>query len=89
MSSVFSWIKKQIGYLFNSIPEILKGFILFILIISGIGIAILLRLVDQGGILIASVSITIEVFAMVAIYFLFRKYLKPEEEIKTVSVKKK
>lgn len=82
MSLIFSWIKKQIGYFINSIPEIVKGFVLFILAFSGVGCALLLRYFDQSGTIIMAVGISLEVLAMIAVYFIFKKYLKSEEEIK-------
>lgn len=82
MPSIFSAIKKQISYFFNSIPEIIKGFILFILAFSGLGSALVLRYFDQSGAIIIAVGISMEILAMIAIYFIFRKYLKSEEDIK-------
>jgi len=83
-----SWIKKEIGYLKDSIPQVIKGFLLFILATSGLGIAILLRYLDFHGTIIAFVGIVIEAFAMVLCYYLLRKYFVKEEESKPISKKK-
>ena len=83
MSSIFSVIKKQIGYFFNSIPEIIKALVLFILAFSGLGSALLLRYFDQSGAIIIAVGVSIEVIAMIVIYFIFKKYLKSEEDVKS------
>ena len=82
MSSIISWIKKQIGYFIDSIPEIIKALILFLLTLSGLGGALLMRYLDQSGTIILAVGLSIEAFAMIAIYIFFKKYLKSEEEIK-------
>ena len=89
MPSIFSVIKKQIGYFFNSIPEIIKALVLFILAFSGLGSALLLRYFDQSGAIIIAVGISIEVIAMIAIYFIFKKYLKSEEDVKPPERKQK
>ena len=81
MSSIFSWIKKQIGYFFNSIPEIIKALVLFLFVISGLGGALLLRYLEQSGTIILAVGLSIEALAMFAIYVVFKKYLKLEEDI--------
>jgi len=87
MSSIFSWIKKQLGYFINSIPEIVKGFVLFILAFSGLGCALILRYYDQSGTIIMAVGIFIEVLAMIAIYFIFKSYFKSEESVKQLEKK--
>jgi glucan phosphoethanolaminetransferase (alkaline phosphatase superfamily) len=87
MSSIFSWIKKQLGYFINSIPEIVKGFVLFILAFSGLGCALILRYYDQSGTIIMAVGISIEVLAMIAIYFIFKSYFKSEESVKQLEKK--
>ena len=79
MSSIFSWIKKQIGYFFNSIPEIIKALVLFLFLISGLGGALLLRYLEQSGTIILTVGLSIEALAMIAMYILFKKYLQSEE----------
>ncbi|MFX1275912.1 MAG: hypothetical protein ACFFBP_06695 [Promethearchaeota archaeon] len=89
MVSILTWIKNQITYFIKSIPDIIKGLILFILIVSGLSFAILLRLLDQGGIVISIVGIFIEIFAIILIYFLFRKYLKSEEKSESSELRKK
>ena len=89
MSLLLSWIKKQIGYFFNSIPEIFKAIVLSVLVISGLASAILLRYLNQSGTIIISVAISVELIAIVAIYFIFKTYLKSEEEIKVQGEKTK
>ena len=89
MASVFSWIKKQIGYLLHSIPEFIKAVILFILIISGLGISILLRLAGQHYVTIIVVGTIIEVFALIAVYLFLKNYLKTEEESKPIEKRRK
>ncbi len=79
MPSIISWIKKQILYLKDSFIDIIRGFIFFILAFSGFGCALVLRLLQYNGIIIAIVSCTIEGIAMLLNYFIFRGYLKQEE----------
>ncbi len=89
MRSIFTWIKNRISYLIQSIPDIIKGIILFTLMISGLLMAILIRLLGQSGILISIGGIFIEIFALIAVYFLFRKYLKSEQKSGTMEGTKK
>jgi len=89
MPPILSWIKKQIGYFINSIPEITKGFILFVLAISGLAFAVILRFFDQSGTIIMAGGIIVEVLAMIAIYFVFKKYLRSDEDVKQPERKQK
>ena len=89
MASFITWIKNQISYLIQSINDLFKGLILFLLIISGLASAILVRLAGQSGILISVVGIIVEIFALIGIYFLFRKYLQPEEKDESQEIRKK
>jgi hypothetical protein len=82
MSSIFSWIKKQVGYFFSSIPEIIKALVLFSFTISGLGGALLMRYFDQSSTIILAVGLSIEALAMIAVYIFFKKFLKSEDDIK-------
>ncbi|MBD3193793.1 MAG: hypothetical protein GF317_01970 [Candidatus Lokiarchaeota archaeon] len=64
----------------NSIPELIKGFFIFVLSISGLIIAIILRSSGFDGYTISFVSIVIELISMTIVYILFKKYLKKEEK---------
>jgi hypothetical protein len=87
MSSVFSWIKKEIVYIKDSFFEIVKALLLVILASSGLGCALFLRYLGYNGTIISFVSIIIELIALLLGYLLFRGYLKAEE--KTESTKPK
>lgn len=75
-----SWIKKQILFLIESVWEIIQGLILFGLLISGLGCALLLRALGYNGTVISGIGILIEGVALVLCYFIFKGYLKTEEE---------
>jgi hypothetical protein len=79
-----SGLKTGLGYIKDSFSQILKGFILFVLATSGLGIAILLREFDFNGSAIASTGIILEAIGLILSYILLRKYvtLKEEEDIK-------
>jgi hypothetical protein len=74
-----SWIKKEIIYLKDSIPQIVNGFLISLLVSSGLGCAILLNLININGTVIAFLSIIIQVIALIMSYFLVRKYLDEKE----------
>lgn len=80
-----SGLKTGLGYIKDSFSQILKGFILFILVTSGLGFAILLRVLGFNGSTIVSVGITLEAICLMLSYLLLRKYvtLKEEESDKT------
>lgn len=80
MSSVFSWIKKEIAYLFQSFFEIVKAIIVVGLATSGLAAAIFLRYLGYNGTIISFVSIIVEIIALILCYFLLREYLKLEEK---------
>jgi multisubunit Na+/H+ antiporter MnhB subunit len=84
-----SWIKKELAYLKDSLPQVFKGCLIVILATSGLGIAILLRFLDFNGSIIAFVGILIEAIAMIFCYFLVRKYFIEKEESKPEKPQKK
>jgi len=79
-----SGLKTGLGYIKDSFSQILKGFILFVLVTSGLGFAVLLKYFGYNGSIIASAGITLEVIGLILSYLLLRKYvtLKEEEEEK-------
>ncbi len=87
MVLIFSWIKKELIYIKDSLPEIIKGIILVALASSGIAFALLLRYLGYNGTIITFVGIVAEFISLFICYFLFRNYLKSEE--KTESSKPK
>ena len=84
-----SKIRDFIQYLIDSISQLIKAFILFILSFSGLLFALLLRHLDYNGSIIAGVGILIEIIAMSLCYFIFKRYLKKEEEAEPISEKGK
>ena len=88
MVSIVRWFKNQISYIVQSVNDVVKGLILFVLIISGLVSAILIRLTGQSGIFISIGGIIVEIFALIGIYFIFRKYLQPEEKTEPSEVRK-
>ena len=80
MSSLISWIKKELEYIKDSFLEIIKGFIIFILASAGLGCALFLRYLEYNGTIIAFFSIVIESISLILCYFLFKGYLKQQEE---------
>ena len=61
---------------------------MFLLALSGLGIAILLRIYEFNGYVIATLGLLIEALAMLMCYFLFRNYLKTESEEPPAEMKK-
>ncbi|MHA1488588.1 MAG: hypothetical protein ACTSRI_02905 [Promethearchaeota archaeon] len=89
MSIFISWLKKELGYLKDSLPEIVKGFIIFMFISSGLGIAILLRSLGYNGSIIVVFSILIESLSIISCFFIFKKYLRQSNEPKPSELKRK
>lgn len=90
MASVFSWIKKEIGYILSSLSQIIKALFLVIFASSGLVCAIFLRYLGYNGTVISFASIIVELIALLLCYFLLRGYLKTEEksEVSTSKGKK-
>ena len=84
MVSIFSWIKKEIAYLFKSLPDIFRGLLIFILAFSGIACALLMRHLEFSGTFITTISLIIEGISLLLCYFLFKGRLKSEEEIESM-----
>ena len=75
-----SGIKTGLGYIKNSFSQLLKGFVLFLLATSGLGVAVLLREFGFNGSTIASVSIILEAVGLILSYLLLRKNISIKEE---------
>ncbi|MBN1800720.1 MAG: hypothetical protein JW891_04395 [Candidatus Lokiarchaeota archaeon] len=82
MVKVFSWIGKQMGYIKNSVAEIVKGLVLVIMVSSGLLVSILLRYFNQNGIMISVLGIFVEVIALIIVSYFLQNYLKSEESEK-------
>jgi hypothetical protein len=89
MASVFSWIKKEIGYILSSLPQIIRALLLVVFASSGLACAIFLRYLGYNGTIISFASIIVEAIALVLCYFLLRGYLKTEEKTDTSTTKGK
>ena len=89
MSSVLSWIKKEIGYIKDSFFEIIKALFLVILVSSGLGFALILRYLGYNGTIISFFSIITEIISLLLCYFLLRGYLETEETAETTKPKSK
>ena len=89
MSSVISWIKKEIVYIKDSFSEIIKALFLVILVSSGLGFALILRYLGYNGTIISFFSIIAELISLLLCYFLLRGYLKTEEKAETPTPKGK
>jgi multisubunit Na+/H+ antiporter MnhB subunit len=84
-----SWLKKELGYIVDSISQIIKGFILFVCVTSGLGCALLLRHLGYNGTIIAFTGIVIEAICLFLSYLFFKKHFSPEEEGETMQKGKK
>lgn len=82
-----SWLKKELNYIKESIPQIINGFLLFLLVSSGPGVAIFLNFLDQNGTIIAFLSFVIELLSLIASYFLVRKHFIDKEEVSKIQKK--
>ena len=80
MVLIFSWIKKELIYIKDSFSEIIKAIILVALSSSGVAFALLLRYLGYNGTIITFVGIITEFISLIICYFLFRNYLKSEED---------
>jgi len=89
MSSLSSWIKKELAYIKNSFMDIIRGFIVFILASSGLGVAILLRYLEFDGTVITFFGLIVEIISLFLCYFLLRGYLKSKEELDASKSKEK
>ncbi len=81
MTSVFSWIKKELVYIKDSFLEIIKGFIFFVLATSGLASAIYLRYLRYNGTIITFLSVIVEIVSLILCYLIFKGYLKSTEEL--------
>ncbi|MFX1455743.1 MAG: hypothetical protein ACFFDB_10250 [Promethearchaeota archaeon] len=89
MSTIFSWIKREILYIKDSFKEILKGFIIFALASSGLVIAILFRYMGYNGTIIVFFGLVSEFFALFLCYLLLKGYLRSKEEQEKSELKQK
>ncbi len=80
MVVIFSWFKKELIYIKDSILEIIRAFIFFVLASSGFASALLLRYQGYNGTIITFFGLVVEFITLIMCYFLFRGYLKTEEE---------
>jgi len=80
MVILFSWIKKELIYLKDSLFEIIKAFIIVILVSSGFGCALILRYIGFNGTIITFISIILEIVSLILCYLMIRVYIKSEEE---------
>ncbi len=84
-----SWIKRELGYIKDSLSQIINGLILFLLASSGLTCAIYLRFLDLSGTTISFISIIVEIVALILAFFLFKRYTFKKEEKKEESYNKK
>ena len=89
MSSLSSWIKKELAYIKNSFMDIIRAFLVFILASSGLGVAILLRYIGADGTVITLFGLIVEIISLFLCYFLLRGYLKSKEELEVSEPKEK
>ena len=81
MVVLYSWIKKELIYLKDSFFEIIKAFVIVILASSGFGCALFLRYQGFNGTIITFTSLVVEFVSLILCYFMFRGYMKSEEEL--------
>ena len=84
-----SWLKKEFGYIKDSMGQILKAFLIVILLSSGLALAIFLRFLGTNGTIITFISIVFECGALILCHFLLRGYIKPKDAKKTNKITKK
>jgi len=88
MPAIIPWIKRQIEYIKDSLPDIIRGFIFFALAFSGLACALIMRYLGFNGAQIAIAGVAVEVVAMVLCYIIFKNFTKPPEEGQPTSIKK-
>ena len=88
MPAIISWIKRQIQYIKDSLPDLIRGFIFFILAFSGLACALIMRYLGFNGAQIATASIAVEVVAMILCYIIFKSFTVPPEEGQPSGIKK-
>ncbi|MFX0072148.1 MAG: hypothetical protein ACFFAO_13760 [Candidatus Hermodarchaeota archaeon] len=89
MSSLFSWVKKELVYIKKSFMDIIRGIIVFSLASSGLAIAILLRYLGYNGTIITFFGLTVEAISLFLCYLLLKGYLKTKDELKAPEPKEK
>lgn len=87
MSTIFSWIKREILYIKDSLKEIIKGFLIFALASSGLVIAILLRYLGYNGTVIVFFGLVSEFFSLFLCYLLLKGYLRSKEDKEKSDIK--
>ena len=83
------WLKKEAGYIKDSMGQILNALLIVILLSSGLALAIFLRYLGMNGTIITFISLVVEFFAIILCHFLLRGYIKPKEEQEGTKIKKK
>ncbi|MFO8019316.1 MAG: hypothetical protein R6U96_11815 [Promethearchaeia archaeon] len=89
MTSILTWFKKEVVFLKDSIPLILKACVLFLLIFSGLGISIFLRVSGFNGVIISLGGIVVEALGIIVLYFFLNGYFQQVEKEKRKKVKGK
>ncbi|MCJ7651224.1 MAG: hypothetical protein MUP85_21660 [Candidatus Lokiarchaeota archaeon] len=84
-----SWLKKEFGYIKDSMGQILKALLIVVLLSSGLAMAIFLRFLGTTGTMITFISIVVECAAIILCHFFLRGYIKPNDEKKTTQTTKK
>ncbi|MFW9949826.1 MAG: hypothetical protein ACFFKA_06860 [Candidatus Thorarchaeota archaeon] len=85
-----TWIKKELGYIKDSLSQIINGLILFLLASSGLFCAIYLRFLGLNGTIISFIGIMIEILALIVAFFLLKRHVFRKEEVREdISNKKK
>ncbi len=84
-----SWLKKEFGYIKDSMGQILKAFLVVLLLSSGLALAIFLRFLGMNGTIITFLSLVVECVALILCHFLLRKYIKSTEKKEPNQITKK
>ena len=88
MPAIISFIKRQIQYIKDSLPDIIRGLIFFMLAFSGLAVALIMRYLGYNGVQIATASVSVEAVGMILCYIIFKNLLKPQEEEQSSGFKK-
>jgi len=79
------WLKDQFKQLIASTSEIIMASLVFILAVSGVAVATILRFLEFDGLIILFFSIIIELICITLLYFLLKGFLISEEQKKPIN----
>ena len=72
----------------SKFKDLINGFLLFILIISGLAIALMLRFYNFNGNMIVLISVLVELVGIIMCYLILKNLLEEKKTTEVISKKK-